>query len=93
MSFVKKGKKDSLPTGVIRKDLGELGIDLSRTESAGRYKFKSDRAQHDRAWPVLQEEETVGLGKRLMERTQERLLGPDVTSLECQARNVRCDSR
>ena len=36
MSFVKKGKKDSLPTGVIRKDLGELGTDLSRTESAGR---------------------------------------------------------
>ena len=44
-------------------------------------------------WLVLQEEEAVGLRKRLMERTQERLLGPDVTSLECQARNVRCDSR
>lgn len=35
MSFVKKGKEDSLPTGVIRKDLGGLGIDLSRTVSRG----------------------------------------------------------
>lgn len=35
----------------------------------------------------------MGLGKRLTERTRERLLRPDRTSLECQARNVRCDSR
>lgn len=35
----------------------------------------------------------MGLGKRLMKRTLETLLGSDVLCLECQAKNVRFDSR